>query len=55
MGGEITAFANSNGGVILIGVDDDNKWSRTCSLFLNSNVTDVISGAGHAHCFRTVM
>ncbi|CAC9570163.1 Uncharacterized protein BT3327 [uncultured Gammaproteobacteria bacterium] len=25
MGGEITAFANSNGGVILIGVDDDGK------------------------------
>jgi hypothetical protein len=27
----------------------------TCSLFRNSNVTDVISGAGHAHCFGTVM
>ena len=28
----------------------------TCSLFLfqNSNVTDAISGAGHAHCFSNV-
>jgi hypothetical protein len=25
------------------------------SLLQNSNVTDVISGAGHAHCFGTVM
>jgi hypothetical protein len=23
-------------------------------MFQNSNVTDVISGAGHAHCFGTV-
>ena len=28
---------------------------RKCSLFRNSNVTDAISGAGHAHCFGTVM
>ena len=24
-------------------------------MFQNSNVTDVINGAGHAHCFGTVM
>jgi hypothetical protein len=28
---------------------------QECSLFRNCNVTDAISGAGHAHCFRTVM